>query len=71
MTTRRNLAMTAAAPVPLASGAGPALAQTAQAPAAARASGQADFLFVHSARRMRFDRAAGRLTLHDVSPPSP
>ncbi len=66
MTTRRNLAITAAAAAALASAAGTAGAQTAQAPA--DASGNADFLFVQTARRMSFDRAANRLTLHDVSP---
>jgi hypothetical protein len=61
MTTRRTLAIAAAT---LAAGAAPALAQ---APAA-DASGNADFLFVQTARRMSFDRAANRLTLHEVSP---
>jgi hypothetical protein len=68
MTTRRDLAFTAAATAALATAIGPAAAQTAPAPAAADASGNADFLFVQTARRMTFDRAANRLTLHDVSP---
>jgi hypothetical protein len=59
MTTRRSLAIATATLA-----AGPALAQ---APAA-DASGNADFLFVQTARRMSFDRAASRLTLHEVSP---
>jgi hypothetical protein len=29
---------------------------------------QADFLFVRSARAMSYDKAGGKLTLHDVSP---
>jgi hypothetical protein len=63
MTTRRTLAIAAAAlPATL----GTARAQPAQAPA--DAAGQADFLFVQTARRMSFDRAANRLTLHEVSP---
>lgn len=65
MTTRRFLAMTAAAAASLA--ASPAQAQ-AQPQTADAASGNADFLFVQTARRMRFDRAANRLTLLDVSP---
>ena len=65
MTTRRNLAVTAAATAALAAAAAPARAQTAPA---GDASGNADFLFVQTARRMTFDRAASRLTLHDVSP---
>ncbi|BDG70456.1 hypothetical protein [Roseomonas fluvialis] len=65
MTTRRNLAITAAAAAALVNAAGPA---AAQAPAAADASGNADFLFVQTARRMTFDRTASRLTLHEVSP---
>lgn len=70
MTTRRHLAVTAAATAALATAAGPARAQTAQSPvqAPADAAGRADFLFVQTARRMSFDRAAGRLTLHEVSP---
>jgi hypothetical protein len=68
MTTRRDLVVTAAAAASLATTAGPVLAQTAQAPAAQDASGQADFLFVQTARRMTFDRATSRLTLHEVSP---
>lgn len=65
MTTRRDLAMTAAAAMVLVTAVGPACAQ---APPAADAAGNADFLFVQTARRMSFDRAASRLTLHDVSP---
>ncbi|WP_198369914.1 hypothetical protein [Roseomonas rosulenta] len=65
MATRRDLARTAAAAAALAAVISPAAAQT---PAAADASGNADFLFVQTARRMSFDRAANRLTLHDVSP---
>ena len=53
--------MTAAALATVATAAG---AQTPTADAA----GSADFLFVQTARRMTFDRAANRLTLHDVSP---
>lgn len=68
MTTRRDLAMAAAAAAALASAVGPARAQTAATPTAAEASGNADFLFVQTARRMSFDRAANRLTLHDASP---
>ena len=68
MTTRRDLAMTAAATAALAAEIGPARSQTAQAPPAADASGNADFLFVQTARRMTFERGAGRLVLHDVSP---
>lgn len=66
MTTRRNLALSAAATAALVTSANAAGAQTAQAPA--DASGNADFLFVQTARRMSFDRSASRLTLHDVSP---
>ncbi|CAH0131865.1 hypothetical protein [Roseomonas sp. CECT 9278] len=65
MTTRRDLAITAAATAALLAAPDPAGAQTAPA---AEASGHADFLFVQTARRMSFDRAASRLTLHDVSP---
>lgn len=68
MTTRRNLAMTAAATAALASAVGPTQAQTVQAQPTGEASGNADFLFVQTARRMTFDRAGNRLTLHDVSP---
>lgn len=65
MTTRRNLAITAAATAALAAAVTPARAQTAPA---GEASGNADFLFVQTARRMTFDRATNRLTLHEVSP---
>lgn len=68
MTTRRNLALTVATAATLATAVGSAHSQTAQAPPAADGSGNADFLFVQTARRMSFDRAANRLTLHDVSP---
>ncbi len=68
MTTRRDLAMTAAAAAILAAASGPASAQTAPAPPAAEASGNADFLFVQTAARMSFDTASSKLTLHDVSP---
>lgn len=73
MTTRRDLARTAAATAAIAATVGPALAQTTQAqttqsPPAGAATGQADFLFVQTARHMRFDRASNRLTLLDVSP---
>jgi hypothetical protein len=70
MTTRRDLALAAAATAALAttSLAGPAQAQTTPVPPAGDASGNADFLFVQTARRMSFDRAASRLTLHEVSP---
>lgn len=68
MTTRRDLAMAAAATTVLATASGPARAQTVQAQPAGEASGHADFLFVQTARRMSFDRMTSRLTLHDVSP---
>ena len=58
MTTRRDLAMTAAAAAALATAARPASAQTAPAPPAAEASGTADFLFVQTAARMSFDPAS-------------
>jgi hypothetical protein len=65
MTTRRGLALSAAAAAAaLVTSASAASAQTAPA----EGSGNADFLFVQTARRMSFDRAASRLTLHDVSP---
>ena len=63
MTTRRVLlaaAPTLAASAPATSS---ALAQAGPEPAK-----QADFLFVQAAKAMSFDRAAGRLTLHGVSP---
>lgn len=41
--------------------------QPSMAEAAATAK-QADFLFVQTSRGMSFDKATGRLTLHDVSP---
>ncbi|MEO3475942.1 hypothetical protein AAFN86_29125 [Roseomonas sp. CAU 1739] len=65
MKTRRDLAIAAATTAALATAVGPARAQT---PPAGETSGNADFLFVQTARRMSFDRAANRLTLHDVSP---
>lgn len=68
MSTRRDVAMTMAAAAAFATAACPAGAQTGQSPPSADASGNADFLFVQTARRISFDRAANRLTLHDVSP---
>jgi hypothetical protein len=70
MTTRRDLALAAAATAALATTSASGQAQVAQAPAqpGGDASGNADFLFVQTARRMSFDRAASRLTLHEVSP---
>jgi hypothetical protein len=56
--------MAAAAAAAFATAATAAGAQTAPADS----SGNADFLFVQTARRMSFDRAASRLVLHDVSP---
>ncbi|WP_431281140.1 hypothetical protein ACQW02_17195 [Humitalea sp. 24SJ18S-53] len=61
MTTRRFLAITAAATAAFA-------AQPGHAQPADTSSGNADFLFVQTARRLRFDRAASRLILQDVSP---
>src|ERR1700730_5269585 len=63
MTTRR--ALFAAAPALMASlaSANSALAQAAQEPAK-----QADFLFVQTAKGMKFDKAASKLTLNGVSP---
>ncbi|UPY38445.1 hypothetical protein [Sediminicoccus sp. KRV36] len=68
MTTRRLLiaAATTASAATLAQ-AQPAQAQPAQAQTAP-AAGMAEFLFVQTARRMSFDRASNRLTLHEVSP---
>jgi hypothetical protein len=60
MTTRRFLMAAAATAATIST----AQAQTAPTPA----DGMADFLFVQTARRMSFDRATNRLTLHDVSP---
>ncbi len=47
--------------------------KAAQAPATAKAPSaktapKADFLFVQSARKMSYDKASNKLTLHDVSP---
>lgn len=60
MTTRRFLMAAAATAATIST----AQAQTASTPA----DGVADFLFVQTARRMSFDRATNRLTLHEVSP---
>ncbi|MDB5379991.1 MAG: hypothetical protein JWR00_4437 [Rubritepida sp.] len=58
MTTRRFLVAAASATAAITK----AQAQTAPT------VGMADFLFVQTAKRMSFDRAANRLTLHEVSP---
>ena len=63
MTTRRVLL--AAAPALAAS---PPATSSALAQAGPEPAKQADFLFVQAAKAMSFDRAAGRLTLHSVSP---
>jgi len=62
MTTRR-IFVAAAALLTLAVPFQPAMAETT-----ARTTKQADFLFVQTARGMSFDKASGKLTLHDVSP---
>ncbi|MEI6158531.1 MAG: hypothetical protein WCP77_01755 [Roseococcus sp.] len=64
MSSRRQIIATASALAALASTAQPgtALAQTAAD------SGMADFLFVQTARRMSFDAATSKLSLHEVSP---
>ena len=62
MIIRRNL-MAAAALVASAAPLKSALAQ-----ASAPATKNPDFLFVQNAKSMTFDKAKGRITLHDVSP---
>lgn len=62
MTTRRNFIATAAVAATSLAAFKPALAQTTQAP------GEADFLFVQSAKGLTFDRATSKLTLTGVSP---
>ncbi len=68
MTTKRLLFAATATATVAAALARPAAAQPAPAAPSAAASGNADFLFVQTAKRMSFDRTASRLTLHDVSP---
>jgi hypothetical protein len=68
MTTRRDVAVAAAATAALTAAIDPARAQTALVQPAGETTGSADFLFVQTARRMSFDRAASKLTLRDVSP---
>lgn len=63
MTTPRILIAVAAALLAMAG-----LAQGAPAPDATQPAKKADFLFVQSAKAMSYDKAAQKLTLHDVSP---
>jgi hypothetical protein len=62
MTTRR-IFIAAAAILTLVAPFQPAIGE-----AAAKATKQADFLFVQTARGMSFDTVSSKLTLHDVSP---
>lgn len=63
MTTRRTLFIATPALVGASS-----ITRLAAAQGSSPQAGHADFLFVQSARRMRFDRPTGRMTLLGVSP---